>query len=295
MSYVFYPPRTSNYFPPGPPYLSGLGRLGHLGDYAADLSAYKGAYRKWEIANKIWQSDKKKYDAAMASYLSAVKTIDALYAGAVKKYNADKAAWDSDAQTYAVAMNAWGRAFSEAKAANTAKAKQIAVTFKLNLPQSFFDAGACISAADKAYWQKHCTVVKGLGIVSYGDACGMLRLPVCSFADKPTLRKQPTPPRAPVYPTKPMLRAQPVAPTAPTAPPVTTPVVTTTPVLTPIPTSPSVPGPSLPNPTPEETTTPTPDEPKQANVLMGGLLIVAVLGGGYLVYRTLRKPKAQAA
>lgn len=293
MSYVYLPPRTSNYFPPGPPYLSGLGRLG-LGDYAADLAAYKTALQKYEVANKVWHNDKKKYDAAMASYLQQVKTRDALYAGAVKKYNADKAAWDSDKASYDVAMNAWGRAFSETRAANTTKAKQIAQTFKLNLPQSFFDAGACISAADKAYWQKNCTVVKGLGIVSYGDACGMLRLPVCSFADKPTLRAAPTPPRKPVYPAMPTLRAAPTPPVAPTAPP-SVPVVVTTPVVTtPTPSSPSVPGPSLPNPTPEETTIPY-EEPKQANVLMGGLLLVAVLGGGYLVYRTLKKPKAQAA
>lgn len=295
MAYVYYPPRTTNYFPSGAPYLSGLHGFG-LGDYAADLAAYKKALQEYEIANEIWYADKKKYDAAMATYTQQVKTRDALYAGALKKYKADKAAWDSEAATYAVAMNAWGRAFSEAKAANTTKAKQIATTFKLNLPQSFFDAGACISAADKAYWQKNCTVVKGLGVVSYGDACGMLRLPVCNFADKPTLRQQPTPPRAPVYPTKPTLRAAPVMPTAPAAPPATppsTPVVVTTPVLIPTP-SPSVPGPSLPIPTPEETTIPD-EEPKQANVLMGGLIVVAVLGGGYLVYRTLKKPKAQAA
>ena len=289
--YVYFPPRTQNFFPAGSPYLSGLG------DYASDLAAYKTALQKYEVANKVWHNDKKKYDTAMASYLQQVKTIDALYAGAVKKYNKDKAAWDSDKASYDVAMNAWGRAFSEARAANTTKAKQIAQTFKLNLPQSFFDAGACISASDKSYWQKNCTVVKGLGIVSYGDACGMLRLPVCNFADKPTLRAPPAYPRSPVYPAKPTLRAQPTPPVAPTAPP-SVPVVVTTPtpvvVTTPIPTSPSVPGPSLPNTPPEETTIPE-EEPKHSNVLMGGLIVVAVLGGGYLVYRTLKKPKAQAA
>ena len=55
-----------------------------------------------------------------------------------------------------------------------------------------------------------------------------------------------------------------------------------------------MPGPSLPEPAPEETPIPV-EEPKQANVLMNGLILVAVLGGGYLVYRTLKKPKAQAA
>lgn len=287
MSYVYYPPRTTNFFPSGPPYLSGL--LG-LGDYEADLAAYQIAYAKYKTDLARWYGEKTTYTAARTAWDSKIKKISLDYTKKLIAYAKDKKAWDSEAQTYAVALNAWGRGFSEAKAANTEKAKQIATTFKLSLPQSFFDFGACISADDKAYWQKNCTVVKGLGIVSYGDACGMMRLPVCAFGDKPTLRQQPTPPADPVYPKKPTLRAQPIAPTAPTAP---VPVVTT-PVLIPTPSSPSVPSPSLPTPTPEETTIPE-EEPKRANVLMGGLIVVAVLGGGYLVWRTLKKPKAQAA
>ncbi len=285
MSYVFYPPRTNNFFPGGPPYLAGLG------DYAADLAAHKDASKKYTIAIKTWTNDKKKYDAAILNWNTVVAGMNSSYGLSLAFYARDKKAWDGEAATYAVAMNGWGREFSEKKAANTTKAKQIAATFKLSLPQSFFDAGACISQADKDYFAKNCTVVKGLGAVtSYGSACGMMRLPVCNFSAKPTLRKQPSPPAKPVYPKKPTLRAPPVQPTAPTAPPavITTPIVTTTPAS--VPTSPSVPD-SLPT-VPEETLT---EEPKQANVLMGGLIAIAVLGGGYLVWRTLKKPKAQAA
>lgn len=281
MSYIFLPPRTGNFFPPGPPYLSGLG------DYASDYAAYKKAWADYEAANKKWLADKKKFDADLTTYLRKISDIDKAYVESYAYYLRDKKAWDGEKATYDVAMNNWGRNFSAQKKINTAAAQTVAQSYGLKLPQSFYDNGACISAADQAYYKSHCTVVKGLG--SYGSDCGMRLLPVCNFGDKPTLRAQPQPPAKPKYPTKPTLRAQPTAPTIlePTKPVVTTPVlipITTTP-------SPSVPGPSLPQPTaPEET--PTAEDSKQANLVRNGLLLVAVLGGGYLVYRTLKKPKA---
>jgi len=53
-------------------------------------------------------------------------------------------------------------------------------------------------------------------------------------------------------------------------------------------------GAMTPTPTPETPVTAPGPDTKQASVLMNGLIIVAVLTGGYLVYRTLKKPKAAA-
>jgi len=276
MSYVFFPPRTQNFFPGGPPYLSGLG------DYASDMRAYKD----WQIDHKKWSIEKAKYDAALTAWKKKFYDMAVAYAKAITVYKKNKKAWDSEAAAYAIAINGWSRVFAEKKQANAVKSNEIAVTFGLKFTQSYYDNGACVSQADHDYFVKNCTVVKGLGAVtSYGDACGMRRLPICDFADKPWLRAQPTPPAAPVYPTKPTLRAEPEEPAKPVA-------VITTPVVTTPSSTPSVPSPSLPEtPVPEETI----EQPKQSNVLMGGLIVAAVLGGGYLVYRTLKKPKAQAA
>jgi hypothetical protein len=280
MSYVFYPPRTQNFFPAGHPYLAGLG------DYASDVRAYKD----WQIDHKKWSLEKTKFVAAQKAWAKTTYDMLVEYNAALKAYAKDKKAWDSEAATHAVAMNGWGRAFGEMTAANTKKSKEIAATFGLSLPQAYFDAGACISQSDHDWFVKNCTVVKGLGgVTSYGSYCGMKRLPICNIPDKPWLRKQPSKPAYPAFPTKPTLRAEPAAPGALPTPPavVTTPVVTTTPSSTP-----SAPSPSLPDvPVPEETSEP----PQQSNVLMGGLIAIAVLTGGYLVYRTLKKPKAQAA
>lgn len=286
MSYVFFPPRTENFFPPGPPYLAGMRGLG---DYAADLAAYKTDLSKWRLESL-------KYASAIKAYDAKVKAIDAAYAAAVASYTQDKARWDSEYAAYLVAAKNWNAAFATYQKQNAARAQTIASSYGLNLTPAFYSAGACVTQAQHDAYARNCTTVKGIGQIrglgSSDSDCGGKALPVCQFGPFPTVRPQPTPPQRAAYPAKPSpLRPEPVAPTAPA---VTTPssggggswgtssggggaAMTPTPDTTPAP------------------ETPTADDYKQSNVLMGGLLVAAMLGGGYLVYRTLKKPKAQAA
>lgn len=281
MSYVFFPPRVDNYYPPGPPYLAGLRGLG---DYAADLAAYKVDYDKWRI-------ERLQYTNAVKTRDTLIKKIDDTYNAALAAYVADKAAWDKEYAAYLVAAKSWNANFEAKKKANTERAMVIAQAHGLNLSQAFYSQGACLSQAEHDAAARNCTTVKGLGRafgLSGSDVdCGLKKLPVCDFGPYPTVRAQPKAPSKPAYPAVPMLRAEPVAPVAP--PPAV--VTKTTKTLTQTPSSVPVTVPT--QPVPNEAL--TPEESKHSNVLMNGLIVVAVLGGGYLVWRTLKKPKAQAA
>jgi hypothetical protein len=284
MAYVFYPPRTANYFPPGMPYLAGLRGLG---DYATDYAAYKHAASLYELDYKKWVLERAKYNAALAAYNTKVANLTAAYGTDMAAYNRDKADWDKEYAAYQLAMQSWLTNFANYKRDNVTRAQAIAKAYGLTLSQVFYDNGACLTQAEHDAYARSCTTVRGLGYLrglgSSDPDCGWKAMPVCQFGPQPTLRAQPTLPSAPVYPKKPTLRPVPVAPLAPTPPSGGS--QTTTPASV-----------SLPSPGPDSSLTPAaPDEPKQANVLMGGLIVAAVLGGGYLVYRTLRKPKAQAA
>lgn len=291
MSYVFLPARTDNFFPPGPPYLAGLLGLRGLGDYAADLAAYQADYNKWRL-------EKLEYTNATKLRETKIKRIDAAYNAALATYTADKASWDKEYAAYLVAAKSWNANFEAKKAANTARAQTIAQAHGLNLSQAFYSQGACVTQAEHDAAARNCTTVKGLGYAGLGGSdtdCGIKKLPVCDFGPYPTIRPQPKAPSKPPYPAVPTLRAQPVAPVEPPPKVVTKITKTLTPTPPSAPQTPSsVPVVSLPSdPGPNEAL--TPEEPKHANVLMNGLIVVAILGGGYLVYRTLKKPKAQAA
>ncbi len=281
MAYVFFPARETNFFPPGPPYLAGLRGMRGLGDYAADLAAYNADMRKWRLESLA-------YNKAIAFNAAKVKVIDANFAAAWKAYLADKAAWDNEYAAYLVAYKSWVAANQD----NAARSMKIADAYGLNLTQGFYLSGACISQADHDAYARSCTVVKGLGhlrgLGSTNSDCGMKQLPICTPA--PSVRAKPVPPTRAAYPAAPApLRAMPIAPTAP---------ATTTPASSgggggsPTTHPDTV---SLPVTVPDASVAPTADDSKYGNVLMNGLIIVAVLGGGYLVYRTLKKPKAQAA
>ncbi len=285
MAYAYFPARQTNFFPPGPPYLAGLrglrGMRG-LGDYAADLAAYNAAMIQWRL-------DSLRYRQALAIYNAKVKNIDTAYDAALAAYNADKAKWDKEYTVYLVATKSWQAAYDSYKAANTVASMKVAAAFGLNLNMAYYSAGACLTQAEHDAAARQCVTVKGLGSTS--EQCGLTHLPVCQLGPRPTIRAKPVAPTKPAYPAKPAaLRPAPVAPTAPAAPssgggggsPTTHPD------------SPSLPSPA-PVPGPDASPTPAADDSKQANVLMGGLIVAALVGGGYLVYRTLKKPKAQAA
>lgn len=298
MSYVFFPARETNFYPPGPPYLAGLRGYGMrgLGDYAADLAAYEADMKKWRVESLAARN-------AQALYEAKVKAIDKAYAAALDAYNQDKAAWDQEYAAYSVAAKNWDAAFKQYQAANTEKSKPIVAAYGLNMNPYYYSSGACVTQEQHNTFARLCTTVKGIGSYARGLGsqdvnCGSKLLPVCQFGPYPTVRAQPKPPVKGTYPAKPAaLRPMPVKPTEPV---VSTPVTTTS--TTPATTTPvKVYGkkPTAPATVPEEPQQPlTPaaaDEPKQANVLMGGLIVAAVVVGGFLVYRTLKKPKAQAA
>lgn len=283
MSYTFLPPRIDNYFPRGMPYLAGVRGLG---DYAADLEAWKKEQAYYQADYKRWAAEKAKYDVAIADYNRAMSGMAGSYASAHARYLNDKGQWDNEYKTYIVAIQAYNAQMNSIRAQNKAKAQQVAKSYGLSLPSSFLNGDACITQAQKDAYMKACrtNTVKGLGSVS--SDCGMAALAVCSFPAKPTLRAMPQEPVKPTPPPRPTLRAQPTPPTTPKPTPPA--VVTTTPTSTPTTTPTSTPSQPI-------TTDLTPEDGKQANLVMGGLIVAAVLGGGYLVYRTLKKPKAQAA
>ena len=285
MSYVFLPTRTANYYPPDMPYLAGLRGLRGLGDYASDLAAYNAAYASYSADYKKWVAEKKQYDVDIAAWNKAVATAQAKYKTRYAAYQKDLAAWGIEAGAYQLASDAWARSFAGYKQANTARSMTIAQGYGLSLPQSYYDNGACLSQAEHDALPR-CQTVKGLG--HYGgmgsvDAnCGMAKLPVCQFGPQPTLRAQPTAPAAPVVPPKPTLRAQPAEPVPPAGGP-------------PAATTPGGGGQPAPGPGPDGSGTPGPalaPDSHNAGMIRNGLLLVAVLGGSYLVYRTLKKPKA---
>lgn len=283
MSYVFLPPRIDNYFPPGMPYLAGLRGLG---DYDADLKQWRLDQLSYQQNLARWQVEKANYDKAMVDYNRAMSSISGSYASAKAQYDAAKAQWDADYNTYAAAMAAWNSQAAAIRAQNRAKSEQVAKSYGISLPSSFLNGDACITQAQKDAYMKACRsgTVKGLvGLGSSSSDCAWAALPVCSFPAKPTLRAAPQPPAKPTFPAKPTLRAQPSPPTTPKPTP---PAVTTTPTTTPD---------GGGSPITTDLTPTTHDDGKQANLVMGGLIVAAVLGGGYLVYRTLKKPKAQAA
>lgn len=277
MAYNYLIPRT-NYFPPGPPYLAGLGAL------AADQ--YGAAYARYQADLANWQREKAAYDKAEQVYLGAVQMAQNNYGAAQARYAAEKAAWDREAAAHSIAMGGWQRAYEQQVAKNAEVSRQVASTFGLKLPPEYFAGGACISPASFEYAKARCTTVKGLGSpLDYGDWCGIRRLPICSFPNKPTLRAQPVPPTTPALPPRPaQLRPPPAPPPAP-------PAVTAPPPMIPAP-------PPTTMPPPGPTLSPPPEGAplnKQSNLVMGGLLAVVVVGGGFLIYRTVKGPKKAAA
>ena len=260
MSYRFYPPRTTNFFSPGVPYLAGVRGLG---DYASDMVAFESAWARYLTLVAA-------FEKAHAEYKAKCAAIDADYAGRARSYQEQLSRYQSQ--------------YATIKQANTEKALAIAKSYGLSLPQSFFDGGACISPAQRDAYSRNCQTVKGLmGLRGLGAAdpdCGYKLLPLCNY------------PVAPVKPVKTAYPKAPVPPVAPSRP--TPPVVTTTN------NGGGTPGGGNPNsgggPTTSIPLTPitttSDDDGKKSGTMMNGLIIVAVLGGGYLVYRTLKKPKA---
>jgi len=288
MSYTFLPPRTS-FFPSGPPYLAGLG------DWSSDNAAYQAYLADLDK----WNKEKAAYDYATVRWAEVTSAMDKDYARALSFYAYNKSQYDQRYAAYLKSLDTYNTQYAGIKRSNTEQSIARTKGYGITLPQGYFDAGACITQAQQTAYARGCQTVKGLGRLGLGSSdsdCAMSKLPICAYPPKPTFTlKAPVPPPPLVYPAKPTLRAPPTLVANPGSPPVTT-------------TTPTTPGggriyTQLPKQIPNTTSAPdpgpgpdlVPEEPKQAGMLMNGLILVAVLGGGYLVYRTLKKPKAQAA
>lgn len=286
MSYVYWPPRLDNYAPPGMPYLAGVHGLG---DYAADLAAYQRAMVDYDAL-------KKRYDADAAAYSTTVSSINASYASSQAAYQRDKAAWATEYANFQAALAAWNSAVSQIKSSNAQRALVIAQGHGIPtpFPSWFVNQGYCLTQAQADAYSKQCITVKGLGFLGLGNSnsdCGWKKMPICAFPAKPTIRGRPIAPRAPSYPAAPKA---PVVPVSPGAGPTPSDGGGWSTTKTPGPgkLSPS----TVPVPDPATVPEPSADAPNASGGMMrNGLLIVAIGVGGYLVYKTLRKPKAQAA
>jgi hypothetical protein len=286
-NYAYLPPRLS-YFPPDPPYLGGLRGLG---SYATDVAAY-------ERDHAAWLQEKANYERAMAAFVASIGAQTQAYQQALATYNAAKSAWDRDAAAYNGALLSYNAQVSAQRAANIQKANEIAKAHGITLQQWVYDQGGCLTPAQQANYRAHCQSVRGLGageLFTASTNCAYAKLPICNFPTRPTLRSPPSPPVKPSgTTTPPSLRPEPKPPVAP-------PTMTTVPRpgATPIPVSTTPPKWPTAAPDPGSSTTPlTPTEEaedlKNKNLVMSGLLIVALVGGSYLIYRTVKKPKAAA-
>lgn len=215
-----------------------------------------------------------------ASELAAYQNAQAAYLVRLQAYKEKCAAIDKDygerRRSYNIQMASYNSQVAAIRESNVAKARAVDKAFGLSLPQSFYNGDACITAAQRDAYARSCqsNTVKGLGAVD--SSCGMRQLPVCSF---------PVPPVAPVKPPYPAAPVEPKAPAAPVTPPsggsgngggTSAPPSTSTPVTVPTSTPPAV----------------TSDDSKGAGMVRNGIIVAVVLGGGYLVYRTIKKPKA---
>jgi hypothetical protein len=141
----------------------------------------------------------------------------------------------------------------------------------------------CVTQAQHDAWAATCAqlnAIKGLGAaVPTGPECGLAQLPVCAPALAPpaAIGPKPNPPSLYAMPSPPPpLRPEPQPPTPP-------------------PPSALGPPPQMapgPDGTPSPTTTAAPAT--SAGILSNGLILVVLAGGGYLLYRSLKKPKKAA-
>lgn len=284
--YAYFPPRLSNYAPAGMPYLAGLGLVAS----SVNKLTYQQDHDNWLVEQAA-------YVKAMLAWKAKVLALKTKYNAAVATYKKKLAAWNADYQTYLSDMDTYNTQYAGIKRDNTTLSLAIAKAYNLPLSRAYYDGGACITQEEHDFHARGCSAggVRGLGATTSNAECGYAKLPICNFPTQPSIRPQPTAPAAPTYPAQPTLRAEPQPPTT-KAPPgyakVPPPAVVAPPAATP----PSSGGGGAPAPSPDVTPDAVAPEqappPKQAGMLVNGLLVVAVLAGGYLVYRTVRKPKA---
>lgn len=254
-----------------------------------------------------WVTEKSAYDKALSNWAASLTQLSLAYARAKAAYEADLAKWKLESAAYQSALIAYNN-----------QARTLAMTYGISqnsvlaqYPSIVIPPGyaGCVTQAQRDAWLKTCNAlnsVRGLGAVPTGPECGLALLPVCQAPLPPptALRPVPQPPAPITLPTKPpALRPEPQAPAAvaiPTPGPSPGPSAII-PTYTPPP-IPSPGGPLQPTPIPSFTPTPIPSKPliastvpsstQSGGLLSNGLVLIVIAGGGYALYRTLRKPKA---
>lgn len=254
-----------------------------LAAYNAAMSKYNADYAKYEKDLKQWKIEKKAHDKLVEKYKADVAKIDKEFAAASQAAAAAIVQWQNKQDAYVAALQKWSADRSAERKANAAATQKVAKAYGLDVPSNF---GNCLSPTDHEKFANMCRIasVKGLGGVwaNQQAACGMAELPICKTPPpepkSPGLNK-PSMPVKKAYPTAPVaLRSEPKPPVKPA---ITKPI------------GPPTPPPSLPPAREEPVVVPADEEAAgQKNLVMVGLLAVVVLGGGYAVYRTFRKPKA---
>jgi hypothetical protein len=283
--------------------LTGLGYIpaGYSGFRGLGDAAYDSALLAYQAAHATWQGQMTAYQNAYATWSASNATQQQNYQNALTAYQADLAQWNNEVAAYNAAHAAYLNQ-AQTNQANYAAAQQNATS---QYPGIVFPAGYphCVTQTESLSWQQQCAAlqsVRGLGalsapklIVPTGPACGLALLPVCApvIAAPKAVRPQPQPP-APVAvrngPVPPGPEPQPPAPPAALGPP---------------PQAPTTPGPSVTQNPYSDTTpllAPSPTAIPAATTATGGLLsngllLVVLAGGGYLVYRSMKKPKPKAA
>ena len=221
------------------------------------------------------------YDAALAAYQKA----HALWVLQTNAYNRNMQGWQAGEAAKAAAYASASAAYA-AQQAGWKKIQQQLAAQGVYFQSDFM---GCVYPAQLNAWKTQCAnqqaaaAVKGLGASNpSGPVCLLAQLPECPDTPIPL----PVPPVAAPKPVAPGPEPQP-----PTPPPVTsTPTSTTLPP--PVVVSPPVTssGPTT-TPDPVISTTPTAST-KSGGLLSSGLILLVVAGGGYAIYRTLKKPKA---
>jgi hypothetical protein len=253
-----------------------------LGVTRAEYSACLSAQATYSAELAAWNKNKAAYDAAVKARNATLAGQAASYAAAMAAYQAAHAAWVKRKATH----DAWVAAM----AGKYSGYSMAAASLLQKYPNVKLAAGAppCVSSTVHSTYAAGCaaSTLHGLGAYSWApyNACFVAAYPVCTTdpVEPPLPGSEPQPPATPTQPAAiAPLRAQ------PTPPPACTPPAQ---AAAPVPTVVTV----LPQPEPDHALPPelteaslAPSSKASGGLLVAGL-VVAAIGGIYLITRRKR-------
>lgn len=263
--------------------------------FAGPAEDYQKAYSSYLKDHKAWQNEAAQYDMALVQYddgqrrLVAWQQANSAYQAALQDYQTRMAAWNATSggcaqnqATYQAALDVYLRARDYLNAQYATQAQQVMSRYPgQTLPPGFTCVPQSTNIAYRAACDAQLTAVQGIGGI-VADPCVLYQLPVCqglpphpgsrpacNVGPQPVAPSAPGP--APAVPTQlpPMLRAEPQPPGVPSG-------------VTPM--------------SPETTDQPLVDEggdkpTNKAGMAVGGILLLLLLGGGYAVYKSVKKKR----